>query len=351
MDLSKVNGAMDGDTLTGEIARMARASDLYRKSMIDAGIVSKRFLELPHDFLDSKLDDVLKRLQFENLLTPTANNAVLKARQDAERALKANASSLGLGSIQRLLQDVDKSNKQLSLPSDVLDIVERLNQMQERLGIGESSLSIIDAFSAVSLARKLGVDGIQEQLALVGIEVDGSMLEPSENPQSRIHNANWMNEARLFNILHILIALFGVCITVLLQTKSDAEQAQLLTSLQVQTQQIQSLMVIIDRAFVQTSERSEDRLMVRDRVATVRSQPNHGSAVEGRLLPKEQVQVIDQDSKWVEVEYYHWLHKEYRTGWILKKYLKRTPRNYSKPVGLDKPAVNNDAEPSFALNP
>ena len=177
------------------------------------------------------------------------------------------------------------------------------------------------------------------------------MIEPSENPRSGIRTANWMNEARLFNLLMLLLTLFAVYQNDLQQTKSDALQAQLLTNLQVQTQQIQSLMVLIDRALVQTSERSEDRLMVRDRVATVRSQPSHGSAVEGKLLPKEQVRVIAQDSKWVEIEYYHWLHKEYRTGWILKKYLKRTPRNYSKPVGLDKPAVNNDAEPSFALNP
>lgn len=45
------------------------------------------------------------------------------------------------------------------------------------------------------------------------------------------------------------------------------------------------------------------------------------------------VRKIDKDGKWVEVEYYHWLHEEYRTGWVLKKYLERVPANYSKARG------------------
>ena len=47
-------------------------------------------------------------------------------------------------------------------------------------------------------------------------------------------------------------------------------------------------------------------------------------------VPNEVVKVLDKKGKWIEVEYYHWLHEEYRTGWVLKKYLERVPANYSQ---------------------
>ena len=60
----------------------------------------------------------------------------------------------------------------------------------------------------------------------------------------------------------------------------------------------------------------------------MRSKPEHGAGVEGKLLPNEVVKALDKKGKWIEIEYYHWLHEEYRTGWVLKKYLERVPANY-----------------------
>ena len=61
-------------------------------------------------------------------------------------------------------------------------------------------------------------------------------------------------------------------------------------------------------------------------MAVVRSKPEHGSAVVGKLLPQEVVRPLSEDGKWIEFEYYHWLHQEYRTGWALKKYFQRVAR-------------------------
>ena len=98
----------------------------------------------------------------------------------------------------------------------------------------------------------------------------------------------------------------------------------------LQAQQIQNLTSLIEKTLVQAAQEPEERLVVRDRIATVRSKPEHGSAVEGQLMPNEVVRKTDKDGKWVEIEYYHWLHEEYRTGWVLKKYLERVPANYAK---------------------
>ena len=47
-------------------------------------------------------------------------------------------------------------------------------------------------------------------------------------------------------------------------------------------------------------------------------------------MPNEVVRAIDKKGMWIEVEYYHWLHGQYLTGWVLKKYLERVPANFSK---------------------
>jgi hypothetical protein len=61
-------------------------------------------------------------------------------------------------------------------------------------------------------------------------------------------------------------------------------------------------------------------------VAEVRVKPEHGATLVGRLLQQEVVRPISEDGKWIEIEYYHWLHQEYRTGWALKKYFQRVAR-------------------------
>jgi len=81
---------------------------------------------------------------------------------------------------------------------------------------------------------------------------------------------------------------------------------------------------------VQEAKRQVERFVVLDRVALVRFKPEHGSPVEGKLLPREVVRPISEGGKWIEFEYYHWLHKEHRTGWALKKYFQRVPTDFEK---------------------
>ena len=95
--------------------------------------------------------------------------------------------------------------------------------------------------------------------------------------------------------------------------------------------------MLIEKALMQAAQAPEERFVVRERTATVRSKSEHGSSVQGKIMPNEVVRAIDKDGMWVEVEYYHWLHEEYRTGWVLKKYLERVPANYAKAALDSKP--------------
>jgi hypothetical protein len=89
---------------------------------------------------------------------------------------------------------------------------------------------------------------------------------------------------------------------------------------------IEALSKLVEKALVHEAEPQEQRFVVRDRVALVRSRPESGSSVVGKLFPQEVVRPIAEDGKWIQFEYYHWLHQEYRTGWALKKYFQRVAR-------------------------
>jgi len=95
--------------------------------------------------------------------------------------------------------------------------------------------------------------------------------------------------------------------------------------LETQAKQLESLSILVERALIKETTRVSTRFVVLDRVATVRARPGSGASVESNLLPREVVTLVSEQGKWIEVRYYHWSLKAYKTGWVLKKYLTRVP--------------------------
>ncbi|MDM4769042.1 SH3 domain-containing protein [Solimonas sp. SE-A11] len=120
------------------------------------------------------------------------------------------------------------------------------------------------------------------------------------------------------------------------QAKTEAFQ-QALEKLDLQAHRIRSLEILLAKTLAEAPKATADQWVVRSRPARVRSEPESGSPVEGSLLPNEVVRVLRKRGKWVEIEYYHWFHEEYRTGWVLKKYLERVPHNYSATQNGNRP--------------
>lgn len=245
--------------------------------------------------------------------------------------------NLGVGSsIQSYLKEFEHINKQWKVPNEVLGIVGSFKELQDQLG--KVALPTIDWGSAAALAKALGPEGIQEQLALLGINPDGSMHEHAERPEKGLLSRKQSDAIALVSLLlSILFFIYQEISSQQDKAKTEALQKQTTASLQAQTQQIQNLTILIEKALLEAVQVPEERFVVRERLATVRSKPVHGSSVQGKLMPNEVVRAIDKNGMWVEVEYYHWLHEEYRTGWVLKKYLERVPTNYAKIAHDHKP--------------
>lgn len=276
--------------------------------------------------LRDRVDDILAQA------TGAESAAKMWAQQIEDSQVQARRlfDDLGVGnSIQNYVRDFEHVNGRWKVPSEVLDMVGSFKEIHERLG--KVALPTIDWDSAATLARLLGREGIEEQLALVGVETDGTLRELAERPEKGLLSRK---QADALTILSLLLALWFFAYqeynNSLQQAGTETFQAQTAAVLQVQAQQIQSLTVLLEKALVQAARQPETRFVVRERTATVRSRPENGAPVTGKLLPNEVVRAVGKEGKWVEVEYYHWLHEEYRTGWVLKKYLERVPTNYSK---------------------
>lgn len=305
-----------------------------RKSVLGDTATQQFIKELT---VGSSLGNHLKEITEQALGIGSVAKMLAQQAEDSRAQTKKLFENLGVGSsIQSYLKDFEHINKLWKVPNEVLGIVGSFKELQDQLG--KVALPTIDWGSAAALARALGPEGIQEQLALLGIEPDGSMHEHAENPERGLLSRKQSDAlAMLSLLLGILFFIYQEISSQQDNAKPEAFQTQTTATLQVQTQQIQNLTVLIEKALVQAAQAPEERFVVRERPATVRSKPEHGSAVEGKLMPNEVVRAIDKDGKWVEVEYYHWLREEYRTGWVLKKSLERVPANYTKAADDPKP--------------
>lgn len=199
--------------------------------------------------------------------------------------------------------------------------------MQEYLG--KVALPTIDWASAGTLASMLGREGVEEQLALLGIQADGRLHDIGEQPEHGILSRRQADAVALISLLLTILVFIYQEYSSQQDKANNAElQSRTAAMLQAQTLQLQSLGTLILQALAQAAEAPEPRLVVRERVATVRDRPEHGSSMEGKLLPNEVVLAVGRKGQWVQVEYYHWLHEEYRTGWVLKRYLQRVPSSH-----------------------
>lgn len=297
-----------------------------RKSMLVDGTTQRLIKDLTEG---RSIRDQMREIVDQATGIGSVAKMLTEHAEESEAQAKRLFESLGVGnSIQSYLKDFEHINKKWKVPSEILDIVRSFKGIQEQLG--KVALPTIDWGSAGALATVLGQEGIEEQLALLGIGPDGSLQLPANTPEKGILSRKQADVITLISFLLIFVIFFyQEHNSHLQQAQTEAFQTQTAATLQVQVQQIRNLTVLIEKALVQAANEPEERFVVRERAATVRSRPEHGAAIEGKLLPNEVVRAIDRDGKWVHVEYYHWLHEEYRTGWVLKKYLERVPANRS----------------------
>ena len=303
--LAHIRSNLLGDSsvqrMIDELSKPFTATDHFRK-LIDQAAGSSAYLHSLHLSVDSSIEH--------------------------SRKILAEASiSNGL---QQVMKSFGETNKHWAVPSALLEAMSPLKAWQEQAG--KLSLPVMDWASAATLAKLLGSEGIQSQLAALGINPDGSLnsqFVDQEEGGIGLSRKTMELMALLSFIMAFLVPIYQEITSAQWQAATDKKLEVQADALDGQRKMIEALTQLVEKALVQEAKRQEQRFVVRERVAVVRSKPEHGGTVLGKLLPNEVVRSISEDGKWIEIEYYHWLHQEYRTGWALKKYFQRVARTTS----------------------
>lgn len=283
--------------------------------------------------LSEQFADVFKQASLDTSAWDAIEKNTLASINQTQSLLAAS----GVNShIAQLAKSFNDANKQWAIPKELTESISSLKALQD--SIGNLTLPVIDWSSAATLAQLLGKEGIASQLAALGINADGSLIEVDAEVSWPV-GADQEKGIGLSRKTMELMALISFIATFLIpyfqelssnacQAKTDAELAVHRQLLETQQKTIKTLSNLIVTALQKEAERGDERFVVLERVATVRSKPESGSALVSKLLPREVVQPIAEEGKWIEIQYYDWLRQGYHTGWVLKKYFKRVPANY-----------------------
>lgn len=287
------------------------------------------------------LEEVARSNLISDMQAKMANEAsrigcAAKAIQDsmqlslthAHQAIAASSITSTFSNVLKSYQDVQE---RWIVPAELVSSVGALMAMQEQFG--KLTLPVMDWAAAATLAKVLGPEGMEAQLAALGIGPDGSLFEEAL-PATE---ADLGFSRRALDLMTLLSFILAVLVPIYqelssresqLQTEKKLEAQSLL--LEAQAKRFEALSRLVEKALMAEARRTEARFVVLERVAVIRRQPEHGAIVLGKLLPHEVVRPVSEQGQWIQFEYYHWLMQEYQTGWALKKYFKRVPATYDR---------------------
>jgi hypothetical protein len=288
------------------------------------------------------LDDPLKPKRFNDELLKIANkaelfstaldtvqNSVPSAVTQAQRMFAASSTTSGFIHV---MKTFEAAKKHWIVPKELIDSLGALRAMREH--IDSLTLPVLDWVSAATLAKVLGSEGIEAQLAAIGIRPDGTLAddaaEGSDDGTGLFSRKTLELMALLGLILAILVPIYQEYSSGEWQQQTDKRLEAHSVMLDAQARRFEALSTLVAKALVREAKHVGQRFVVLDRVAIVRNEPRHGATVVGKLLPREVVKPIAEQGKWIQFEYYHWLLQEHQTGWALKKQFKRVPSTYKE---------------------
>jgi hypothetical protein len=317
-------------------------ADIRKSLMFDSSNRKlKEEIERP-SFLSAELERAAREATHFDHVAKAMQESMQSSFSHAQEMLAATSIA---GSLAQTMSAFKEAERRWSVPAELVDSIGALKAMQEQLG--RLTLPVVDFASASTLARLLGPEGMEAQLAALGIAPDGTLSEEALAPVEAgigVSRRTLELMTLLSFVLTFLVPIYQELSSREWQKQTDERLEAQRLLLQTQAKQLESLSHLVEKALVQEAKRDEQRFVVLDRIATVRCRPEHGAPVEGKLFPREVVKPISEQGKWIQFEYFHWLLQSHQTGWALKKYFKRIPVSHSDGAG----GYRNDAQPCGA---
>ncbi|MFZ6680908.1 hypothetical protein [Undibacterium sp. Tian12W] len=176
----------------------------------------------------------------------------------------------------------------------------------------------------------------------------GNNLDLSSNSSTDLHNNRELSFADILAIISIILA---ILVPIWQKFDSDETEARLTSEIrnseERQNARMLALQKLIEQALVTTQpqEIGSDIFIVLSRSTHVRTYPQNGSSIVATVFPNQQITLLSERGKWIEIHYFDWIAQEIRHGWILKKYAlrveKRNPQSKNK-IGKRDDSKNED---------
>jgi len=160
--------------------------------------------------------------------TKAMHSSIRDSMENARKMLADASVSSGIG---QLMKSFEEANKRWVVPQPLLDSLVPLQALQEQMG--RLSLPVMDAASAATLARMLGPDGIQAQLAAMGINPVGSISVHFVQQENGIGLSR-----KALELMTLLSFIFAVLIPLYQEISSSQWQAATDKTLAAQTKKL-----------------------------------------------------------------------------------------------------------------
>ncbi|WP_438028237.1 hypothetical protein [Sorangium sp. So ce233] len=194
---------------------------------------------------------------------------------------------------------------------------------------------LVDAIAEVGTfaqqAACASPEDIQKYVAVALEAVDSKFAE-------RLASAKPAERMSLVNLLMFVLAVIGTLATVYFgQVAKDAADSSTHDAVELraaisraserQVDELKQIRSSVDRLAekinITTDDDGMSGMWVVERAAKVMSGKSTKSVKVAELYPNQVVATVQVEHKWVRVEYYDYVNDVSRTGWVLKKYLRR----------------------------
>ena len=345
-EVHKINKATNSALHAGQLVALQNAKQLldqqdhFKRMLAPIADIRKQYALDPN--LQRMIDAAAKPAWLSDELARTLKatgqvSAVAAMEEGIQASLRHAREALAVTSassqISPLMKSFQDAHKRWEVPRELVKSVGAIKALQE--SVGRLTMPVIDWPSAATLARLLGEEGIEAQLAALGIQADGTLLEVGEETTEQENGIGLSRKAMELMALLSFIAAF--LIPYLQELSSDKWQEK-------QERQLEALSRLVEKAIEKETKIANDRFVVLDRVTTVRSDPENGSLIVSKLFPREVVKPLAEQGKWIQIEYYDWLRQQDYRGWALKKYFKRVPATYAHNDQLEDEELRQQAE-------
>ncbi|AVT01641.1 SH3 domain-containing protein [Paracidovorax avenae] len=223
-------------------------------------------------------------------------------------------------------------------------------------------MPVMDHGSFAAIARSSGIDGVMAQFRSLGIdqetlrrvaaavaddeeEVDEILGDAAGEDTRASRQLTKAQLARLWNLFYMLLGLvmpfYSLWDSNQMEARLNAEikaseartAAEIKTSEERAAAKLDAMAKLMEKVLEVAAQEvlAEESMVVRERMAVIRSKPEHGSSVIAEAFPNQVVTLREERGKWIKVEYYDWIAREERTGWALKKYFVRAEPTDARP--------------------